>query len=287
MQPLKVTCPKCQRTISVASKSGKEDIQVTCPYCLSPIHVVVRQKPVSLGAAPQQPAWQPQQPQPAPLSGETQFSPVASHADYQPKPQYQAPQPQPRPAAPQSGETQFCPVASAPVNPQPAAKPAFGPQNPIAAKPHPQNFTPQGAQPKQGFSAAEKQAIFNQTIYAPQQPKPAQQPQQPQPQYAACPMLVLNGQEYHLNVGRNTVGRKAHSSSSLIQIVTDDRYMSRTNAIVEVYRLPNGWQVCISSYNEDNLVKINGLPVPMGDRIILMPGMIITLGRTELLFTIK
>ena len=280
MQPLKVTCPKCQRTVSVASKSGKEDIQVTCPYCLSPMHVVVRQKPVTLGAALQQPAWQPQQPQPAQQSGETQFSPVASHAAYQP-------QPQPQPAAPQSGETQFCPVAQAPVNPQPAAKPAFGPQSPIAAKPHQQNFMPQGAQPKPGFSAAQKQAIFNQTIYAPQPSQPAQQPQQAQPQYATCPMLVLNGQQYRLNVGRNTVGRKAHSSSSLIQIVTDDRYMSRTNAIVEVYRLPNGWQVCISSYNEDNLVKINGLSVPMGDRIILMPGMIITLGRTELLFTIK
>lgn len=280
MQPLKVTCPKCQRTISVASKSGKEDIQVTCPYCLSPMHVVVRQKPVTLGT----PSYQPQ---PAPQSGETQFSPVASHADYQPKPQYQAPQPQPRPAAPQSGETQFSPVASAPVTPQPAAKPAFGPQSPIAAKPHQQNFMPQGAQPKPAFSAAEKQALLNKTIYAPQQAQPAPQPQQPQPQYATCPMLVLNGQQYRLNVGRNTVGRKAHSSSSLIQIVTDDRYMSRTNAIVEVYRLPNGWQVCISSYNEDNLVKINGLSVPMGDRIILMPGMIITLGRTELLFTIK
>lgn len=100
-------------------------------------------------------------------------------------------------------------------------------------------------------------------------------------------MLVVNGREYRLNVGRNTVGRKAHTSTSLIQIETDDRYMSRTNAIIEVYQVQGGWQVCVSSYTENNLVKINNLSIPMGDRIILLSGMTLTMGHTTMQFVIK
>lgn len=106
------------------------------------------------------------------------------------------------------------------------------------------------------------------------------------PQTEAKPTLVHNGMKYPLNVGRNTVGRRAQTSTSLIQIATDDRYMSRVNAIFEVSRTQTGWQVCVSSCNGTNLVKINGYPVPMGDRIILMDGMTITLGHTDLHYAI-
>lgn len=63
--------------------------------------------------------------------------------------------------------------------------------------------------------------------------------------------------------------------------------MSRTNAIIEVYQVQGGWQVCVSSYTENNLVKINNLSIPMGDRIILLSGMTLTMGHTTMQFVIK
>lgn len=102
------------------------------------------------------------------------------------------------------------------------------------------------------------------------------------------PALLMDGKTYELPIGRNTVGRKAASSLSTLQLDTADRYMSRTNAIIDVARsLDGSWRVTISSSNERNLVKIDGHSIAMGDRIILQPGNTITLGHTNIDFTYK
>lgn len=100
------------------------------------------------------------------------------------------------------------------------------------------------------------------------------------------PVLILNGTKYRLSLGHNIVGRESPSSTATLQLPVSDPYMSRSNAFVDVTKTDMGtWQVVISSSNDRNLVKLNGHPLAMGNRIILQEGNRVGLGHTELLFT--
>lgn len=100
------------------------------------------------------------------------------------------------------------------------------------------------------------------------------------------PVLITNGTVYPLRMGRNTVGRRSPSSTATLQINTDDRFMSRVNAVVEVGRVVNGeWHIVIASCNENNLVKLDGHSLFIGDRVVLQAGNIIRLGHTDIAFS--
>lgn len=100
------------------------------------------------------------------------------------------------------------------------------------------------------------------------------------------PVLITNGKVYPLRMGRNTVGRRSESSTATLQIETEDRYMSRVNAIVEVSRTAYGdWHIIIGSCNENNLVKIDGHSLLIGDRVVLQAGNIIRLGHSDIAFS--
>lgn len=100
------------------------------------------------------------------------------------------------------------------------------------------------------------------------------------------PVLTANGIPYPLRMGRNTVGRCSSSSTATLQIKTEDMYMSRVNAVIEVSKSTNGeWHVVIASCNENNLVKIDGHSLYIGDRVVLQPGNIIRLGHSDIAFT--
>ncbi|MBQ9636551.1 MAG: FHA domain-containing protein [Prevotella sp.] len=100
------------------------------------------------------------------------------------------------------------------------------------------------------------------------------------------PTLTTNGKPYYLRMGRNTVGRRSGTSAATLQIETADMYMSRVNAVIEVSKSTNGeWHVIIASCNENNLVKIDGHSLHIGDRVVLQPGNIIRLGHSDIAFT--
>lgn len=102
------------------------------------------------------------------------------------------------------------------------------------------------------------------------------------------PVIIFNGVDYPLQIGRNTIGRGGSSSMATIKLPSEDRYMSRTNAIINVKKLPNGTHyVTASSINERNLVQVNGRPINMGDRTVLQNGYILTLGNTKVVFSLK
>ena len=102
------------------------------------------------------------------------------------------------------------------------------------------------------------------------------------------PMLLVNGAKHSLKLGRNTVGRKSSESSATLQLPVADRYMSRVNAVIEVYKVAQGkWYVTIASCNERNLVKVNEHSVQMGDKMVLQSNYVIRLGHTNIVFTLE
>ena len=102
------------------------------------------------------------------------------------------------------------------------------------------------------------------------------------------PVIVFNGVDYPLQIGRNTIGRSGTTSLATIQLASDDRYMSRLNAIINVKKLSDGtYYVTASSINERNLVQVNDHPINMGDSTVLLNGYILTLGNTKVVFSLK
>lgn len=97
-----------------------------------------------------------------------------------------------------------------------------------------------------------------------------------------------SGAAYKLSLGMNTLGRAAQTSRATVQIKTDDGYMSRMHAAIEVHKLPSGGYVHYFFNTENkNPSYINGVKVEKGDRIILRSGDIVKMADTELEFVIE
>ena len=101
-------------------------------------------------------------------------------------------------------------------------------------------------------------------------------------------LLVLDGIEYELSIGPNTIGRKASTSNADIQLETDDRYMSRNHALINVRRLPDGnIKVDISNSQNKNATKVNGQTIGDDDAFVLHDGDKVTMGKTTITFRTK
>ena len=98
---------------------------------------------------------------------------------------------------------------------------------------------------------------------------------------------LSTGRSYSLQRGKNTLGRKAATSDATVQIETTDSFMSRNHIGIDV-ESQNGGIYCVL-YNTRNRNKtlVNGNRVEEGDRIELQNGTIITLGNTQLKFTLQ
>lgn len=97
--------------------------------------------------------------------------------------------------------------------------------------------------------------------------------------------LILNGKRYDLQIGRNTIGRKAKTSNADVQLETDDLYMSRQHAIINVRRLPNGGiTTSISNDQNKNATLVNGMELAKADEIVLNDGDQIKMGETTVSF---
>lgn len=96
--------------------------------------------------------------------------------------------------------------------------------------------------------------------------------------------LCVESQNYPLSVGMNTVGRKASSSQASLQIETDDRYMSRRHAKIEVRELAGIRQAIISNDQNKNAMYVDGQELQSGDAVILRDGSEIIMGKTHVIY---
>lgn len=95
------------------------------------------------------------------------------------------------------------------------------------------------------------------------------------------------GRTYSLAMGINTIGREDSSSLASVQILTNDLYMSRNHAIIDVVN--SGREIShILKFGENRQITIyhNGIPLNVGYNAILSNGDRIRLGHTELTFMI-
>lgn len=102
------------------------------------------------------------------------------------------------------------------------------------------------------------------------------------------PYLECNGQRYKLAMGINIVGRKASTSNATVQIDTNDRYMSRMHARIQISLLPTG-QIRATITNERNMntTLLNEQPLSDNDVMILTKGSRIQMGDTTVIYTEK
>ena len=96
--------------------------------------------------------------------------------------------------------------------------------------------------------------------------------------------LSVDGRSYPLSIGLNTVGRKAPSSQASIQIETDDRYMSRRHAKIEVRELAGIRQAIISNDQNKNATYVDGQELQSGDAVILRDRSEIIMGKTHVIY---
>ncbi len=101
-------------------------------------------------------------------------------------------------------------------------------------------------------------------------------------------VLHCEGKEYELPIGSYSVGRKAVTSTADIQIDTDDLYMSREHAMMNVRRLPDGGiKVDICNLKNKNTTQVNDYLLEPGDAIVMHDGDTIKMGNTLLTIHIK
>ena len=100
--------------------------------------------------------------------------------------------------------------------------------------------------------------------------------------------LECNGKTYPLEIGENSVGRKATSSSADVQIETNDLYMSREHILITVRRLASGaLKADVRNHKNKNATRVNGQQLQPSDAIVLNNGDKIRMGETTVVFVAK
>ena len=99
--------------------------------------------------------------------------------------------------------------------------------------------------------------------------------------------VVCEGNSYELHEGRNVIGRKAKSSVADTQLDVNDRYMSRENALVNVYREGGSVTVSIACYKNLNPIFLGKKELKKDDELILSDGDEFTMGTTKMTIKIE
>lgn len=103
-------------------------------------------------------------------------------------------------------------------------------------------------------------------------------------QRAAGHLVDNNGRCYRLSLGINTIGRKASTSTATVQICTDDRYMSRSHAVIEVRQMGGQVVHLLKNGANKNPSYLNGSLIGVHDQLILNDDNRLIFGKTELIF---
>lgn len=99
--------------------------------------------------------------------------------------------------------------------------------------------------------------------------------------------VVCEGNSYELHEGRNVIGRKAKSSVADTQLDVNDRYMSRENALVNVYKEGGSMTVSIACYKNLNPIFLGKKELKKDDELILSDGDEFTMGTTKMTIKIE
>jgi len=98
-------------------------------------------------------------------------------------------------------------------------------------------------------------------------------------------MLKCGGGLYHLQSGKNVIGRKSSKSEADVQISTNDKHMSRTHAVIKMTRISDGSLKALISCCKDRLTTIvGGQSLAVGDEVVLTSGITLILGETSLIY---
>jgi DNA-directed RNA polymerase subunit RPC12/RpoP len=82
--------------------------------------------------------------------------------------------------------------------------------------------------------------------------------------------LRYKSKYYKLQEGENIIGRKSQSSTANIQIETNDRFMSRLHAMIEIKCLANGnYYTTITNWKNQNPTYVNGQKIQQNDKFVL------------------
>lgn len=94
-----------------------------------------------------------------------------------------------------------------------------------------------------------------------------------------------SGQVYKLRPGTNTIGRADSTSNASIQVYTDDRYMSRNHAVIDVENSGGNMKCSLRyGYNTQVSICINGNKLNAYDVVVMNNGDAISLGHTNFQF---
>lgn len=98
-------------------------------------------------------------------------------------------------------------------------------------------------------------------------------------------ILSVNGKNYELQNGINTVGRKSPDSTATIQLEVSDIYMSRNHVIINCvnYGKPT-FKAMISNDKNKNDTLINGIIIKKGEEYDLTNGCQIKMGNTLVVY---
>lgn len=103
-------------------------------------------------------------------------------------------------------------------------------------------------------------------------------------------LLVENQEDpryIKLKKGVNVIGRKSPSSHADIQINVADMYMSRMHTVIVVTEDDQKTEYLLKDYDSKNNTILNGTPLHKGEEVYLVNGDRISLGQTNLRFSIK
>lgn len=95
--------------------------------------------------------------------------------------------------------------------------------------------------------------------------------------------LISTGRVFELKPGRNIVGRRANTGTADIQI-EGDMYMSRKHVQIDV--MDDNCEYRLVEISSKNIIQLNHTPIKRNDIILLQPGDILTLGKTDVVFEI-
>ena len=98
-------------------------------------------------------------------------------------------------------------------------------------------------------------------------------------------ILCVNGREYELREGVNTVGRKSANSTASLQLDVNDPYLSRRHSKINCVNMGKPtFKAIISNDQNKNMTCINNTPLGKDDEIVLTDGCTIKMADTIVIY---
>lgn len=98
-------------------------------------------------------------------------------------------------------------------------------------------------------------------------------------------VLSVNGRDYELREGLNTVGRKSATSTASLQLEVNDRFMSRRHCIINCVNMGKPtFKAIIANDQNKNKTYINDIPLGKNEEVVLTNGCRIKMADTIVIY---